>query len=223
MEPVHVQYDYDTHSVSVVNSRYENFRSLKVSARLLNIDAKEVAEKNAVIDLPADASVKAFDLPKPENLSVTYFLKLQLHDAAGKIVSDNFYWLSTKPDTVDWEKKKGTAYTPQKDFGDLGGLNSLPQVRLEASASARVAGADGIVRVKVKNPSAGIAFMVHLRLTQGKDGFDIAPIFWDDDYFSLLPGQEKTVEARYARSSAGGKPAVLEISGYNISPETLRP
>ncbi len=223
MEPIHVQYDYDNHSVSVVNSKDEDFKSLKVSARLLNIDSKEVAAKDDVIDLPADASVKAFELPKPENLSTTYFLKLRLHDAAGKLVSDNFYWLSTKPDTMDWAKRRGTAYTPQQDFGDLSGLNSLPQVKLEITTDARGEGDRSIVRVKVKNPSASVAFMVHPRLTQGKDGFDIVPVFWDDNYFSLLPGEEKSVEARYARSSAGGKPAVLEIEGYNIVPETLRP
>jgi exo-1,4-beta-D-glucosaminidase len=217
MEPLHVQYDYDTNSVSVVNSRYQDFKGLKVSARLLNIDSKEIAARDAVVDVAADASVKAIDLPRPENLSSTYFLKLRLQDAAGKPVSDNFYWLSTKPDTMDWDRRKGTAYTPQKDFGDLSGLNALPQAKLEIATSARVEGEDGIVRVTVKNPGASVAFMVHPRLTQGKDGFDIVPVFWEDNYFSLLPGEEKTVEARYARSSAGGKPAVLEIDGYNVA------
>jgi exo-1,4-beta-D-glucosaminidase len=124
---------------------------------------------------------------------------------------------------MDWANRKGTAFTPQKDFGDLSGLNSLPQVKLETATTAHADGDRSIVRVKVKNPSAGVAFMVHLRLTQGKDGFDIVPVFWDDNYFSLLPGEEKTVEASYARSSAEGKSAVLEVDGYNIAPVTLRP
>ncbi len=223
MELTHIQYDYDTHSVSVVNSLHENFKGMKASARLLNIDSKEIAAKDGVIEVPADASVKAFDLPKPEGLSVTYFLKLRLSDANGKLVSDNFYWLSTRPDTMDWEKRKGTAYTPQKDFGDLSGLNSLPEVKLDITTKARADGDQDIVQVKIKNPTAGVAFMVHPRLTQGQDGFDIVPIFWADNYFSLLPGEEKTVEARYARPSGGGKPAVLKIEGYNIAPETLFP
>ncbi len=223
MESVHVQYDYDSHSVSVVNSRYEDLKSLRVSAHLSNIDAKEVGAKDAVIDVPADACVKAFDLPRLGNLTTTYFLKLWVHDPAGRLVSDNFYWLSTKPDTMDWAKRQDTAYTPQKDFGDLTSLNSLPEVKLDVKTSVRADRDDRIVRLRVKNPSTSVAFMVHPRLTQGKGGFDIVPIFWDDNYFSLLPGEEKTVEARYAGSSAGGKPAVLEIQGYNIVPETLRP
>ena len=65
--------------------------------------------------------------------------------------------------------------------------------------------------------------MVHTRLTQGKNGFDIVPVFWDDNYFSLLPGEVKTVEGRYAGSSAGDKTPVLEIEGYNIVPAILQP
>jgi len=31
----------------------------------------------------------------------------------------------------------------------------------------------------------------------GPDGDDLVPIFWDDNYFSLLPGEEKTVVASF--------------------------
>jgi len=132
-----VQYSYDDNSVAVVNGTYEALKGLKVSAKLYDINAKQVAAKDATLDVPADASVKAVDLPKPEALATTYFLKLQLRDAAGKLLSDNFYWLSTKPDTMNWAARNDTAYTPQKDFGDLTGLNALPQVKLELKADHR--------------------------------------------------------------------------------------
>ena len=60
--------------------------------------------------------------------------ELRASDARGEGVSDNFYWLSTKPDTLDWAKKQDTVYTPQAEFADLTGLNSLPAVQLESSA-----------------------------------------------------------------------------------------
>jgi exo-1,4-beta-D-glucosaminidase len=222
-EIVHVQYSYDDNSVAVVNGTYDAIKNVKVTAKLYNIDAKEVASKDATLDLPADASVKALDLPKSEGLSTTYFLKLQLRDAAGKLVSDNFYWLSTKPDTLDWKNKQDTVYTPQKDFGDLTGLNSLPQVKLDTKIEHRRGGAKGEIVLKVKNPSASVAFQVHPRLTKGKDGDDIVPIFWGENYFSLLPGEEKTVTATFDNSDLGGKEPVLELDGYNIVPATLKP
>jgi exo-1,4-beta-D-glucosaminidase len=217
-ELVHVQYGYDDNSVAVVNGTYEAIKGLKVSAKVYGIDGKLADSHEGTLDIGADAAAKAFDAPKPANISATYFLKLDLRDVSGKLVSDNFYWLSTKVDTLDWGHRKDTVYTPQKDFADLTGLNSLPQVKLEVSSSAGEEDGKRLVRVKVKNPSAAVAFQVHLWLTKGKGGDDLVPIFWDDNYFSLLPGEEKTVTASYSPADAGGQAPVLEVDGYNITP-----
>ena len=217
MEPVHVQYSYDDNSVAVVNSTYEALKGTKVSAKIYNIDAAEKASRDVALDLPADSSIKAFDLPKVEGLSKTYFLRLKLSDAGGKQLSDNFYWLSTKADTLNWAKQQDTVYTPQAEFGDLTGLNSLPQVKLNAN----VVSGTGTAQVTVSNPSKAIAFMVHLRVTRGKDGEDLTPIFWDDNYFSLLPGESRTVAAKFDQSSLDGKEAVVVLDGWNVSPATL--
>jgi exo-1,4-beta-D-glucosaminidase len=220
-EIVHVQYDYDANSVSVINGKYEDLKGYKVTAKLYNIDAKQAASRDATIDLPADAATKAFDLPTPANLSTTYFLKLQLHDASGTLVSDNFYWLSTKLDTMDWKHKKDTVYTPQKDFADLTGLNSLPQVKLEATAKTRsvLTGPDPRnIDLTIKNPSSSLAFMVHLRATKGPNGDDFVPVFWNDNYFSLLPGEEKKLSVSFTTYDPKIRFPSLFIDGYNVAP-----
>jgi len=216
-EIVHVQYDWDTNSVSVVNGKYEELKGYKVSAKLYNIDATEAGSHDATIDLAADAATKAFDLPAPQNLSTTYFLKLQLHDASGAVVSDNFYWLSAKLDTMDWKRRKDTVYTPQKDFADLTGLNSLPQVKLDLKAHAMNEGERTIIHLRVKNPSASVAFMVHARVAKGEGGDDVVPIFWDDNYFSVLPGEEKAVTVSFATADLDGREASLALDGYNVA------
>jgi exo-1,4-beta-D-glucosaminidase len=154
-------------------------------------------------------------------LSTTYFLKLQLHDAEGELVSDNFYWLSTKLDTMNWSAHKDTVYTPQKDFADLTGLNSLPQVKLETAAALQTHGQNTLVTLKVRNTSGSVAFLVHPRLAKAKDGDDVVPVFWDDNYFSLLPGEEKSVSVSYDSTDLKERP-VLTIDGYNVAPRTVR-
>jgi exo-1,4-beta-D-glucosaminidase len=221
-EPVHVQYSYDDNSVAVVNSTYETVKGVKASARIYNLDAKEMAAKDATLDSAPDSSKKAFDLPKPAGLSSTYFLKLELRDGAGKLLSDNFYWLSTKADTLDWAKQQDTVYTPQKEFGDLSGLNHLPPVKLDVQAVAKKDGVHGATLVTVKNPGSSVAFMVHLRITRGKGGDDLTPILWEDNYFSLLPGDEKQVSGAYALSSLDGQEAALEIDGFNVTPARVQ-
>jgi len=66
-----------------------------------------------------------------------------------------------------------------------------------------------------------VAFQVHFRVTKGKDGDDLVPIFWEDNYFSLLPGEEKTVSAAADPADAEGTSPILELDGYNIVPATV--
>jgi exo-1,4-beta-D-glucosaminidase len=223
MERVHVQYGYDDHSVAVVNDTQNALPRVKISATLYNLDATAAATHGGTLDLAPDSSTKVLDLPPPAKISTTYFLKLQLHDAQGKLLSDNFYWLSTKADTLDWAKKKDTVYTPQKEFADLTGLNSLPQVTLSVGAVTSSAAGKDTMSVTVKNPSSSIAFMAHLRLTRGPGGDDLVPIFWSENYFSLLPGEDRRVTATYDSSSLEGKPAVLVVDGYNVVSNTVQP
>src|ERR1700739_1548756 len=153
-EIVHVQYSYNDDSIAVVNGTYETIKDLKVAARIFNIDGKEGASHYATLNIGADAAAKAFDLPKPSNLSKIYFLKLYLYDSSGKLISDNFYWLSTKLDTLDWSTRKDTVYTAQKEVADPSGLTSLPQVKLQVTSSL---GEDSAI-ITVKNPSSSVAF-----------------------------------------------------------------
>ena len=217
-ELVHVQYSYDDNTVAVVNSTYETLKGLKVAAKIYNIDAKEKGSRDATLDAAPDSSTKPFDLPRPEGLTPTYFLKLELHDASGKLVSDNFYWLSTKADVLDWGKKRDTVYTPQKEFGDLAGLNSLPKAKLAISKSAQGSGSDSSFTVTVENKGDSVAFMVHPRLTVGKGGDDLTPIFWSDNYFSLLPGEKKSVTAKYDGTPLEGASPELILEGWNVEP-----
>ena len=220
MEPVHVQYSYDDNSVAVVNSTYAALQGIKVAARLYNLDATMKGAREETMNVAPDSSAKAFDLPKIDDLTRTYFLCLQLHDSEGQLVSDNFYWLSTKPDLMDWEHKQDTVYTPQAEFGDLSGLNTLPQTKLEVTSTKENLNNRSGARISVRNPSRGIAFLVHLRVTKGSKGDDVTPIFWSDNYFSLLPGEQKEVSTTFDPTDLDGKGAVLEVTGYNVAPQS---
>ena len=214
-ELVHVQYSYDDNSVAVVNSKYEPISGLNVSAKIYSVDAAEKYSHSEKVDVPADASVKAFNLPAPDAL--TYFLRLELRDSAGKLVSDNFYWLSSKPDVLDWKGRRDTAYTPQSGFDDLTALNYLPEVKLDVQKTIHHQADKGSMHVTIKNPSQSLAFMVHLRLTKGKDGDDVVPIFWDDNYFSLLPGESRALTGAYDLDTLDGKEPTLAVDGWNIA------
>jgi exo-1,4-beta-D-glucosaminidase len=97
----------------------------------------------------------------------------------------------------------------------------LPQVQLEVTAGSEDKGGKAGMRVSVRNPSGSVAFMVHLRVLKGKDGEDLTPILWSDNYFSLLPGEQREVTSSHDRSDLNGKAAVLEVDGYNIAAQSV--
>ena len=70
----------------------------------------------------------------------------------------------------------------------------------------------------MENKGGSVALMVHLRLTRGKGGDDLTPIFWSDNYFSLLPGEKKTVTVRFDSASLQGATPELVVEGWNVEP-----
>ncbi|HYL95779.1 MAG TPA: beta galactosidase jelly roll domain-containing protein, partial [Terriglobales bacterium] len=116
-ELLHAQYDYDDHSVSLVSSQYTPANGLKVTATVYNLDMKQKFNKQATVDAGPDSSQKLFTLPNIDGLTPTYFLRLTVDDSGRKRLSTNTYWLSTKPEKLDWEKSTWY-YTPTAQFAD---------------------------------------------------------------------------------------------------------
>jgi exo-1,4-beta-D-glucosaminidase len=215
-EPVHVQYSYDDKSVIVVNTTKQPLRNLKVTARLFDLNLVEKFSRTTEVDLSADSNVKAFSIPQVTDLSTTYFLKLTL-DAAGQLVSSNFYWLSTADDVLDPQRTKWY-YTPVSSYADMTGLGKLPTVSLKVSGTSVRRGGEEIARVNLANPSHSLAFFVHLQMKRGDTPDDVVPVFWEDNYFSLLPGEQRQITATYAVKNLENLRAFLVAEAWNSSP-----
>ena len=214
-EPLHVEYSYDDGSIAVVNSEYRAFHGYRVTAKVYNPDLAEKFSKTASMDIGEDGVVKAFALPSIGGLGRTYFLKLTLQDAEGKIVSSNFYWLSTQMDVSDWAHGTGH-YTPITTYADLTGLEQLPPVGVKVVSRAEQRGAEEVDHVTVENVGANLAFMVHLTAHKGRDGADINPVYWEDNYFELMPGETRNVTAAYQRKLLGGARPEIKVDGWNV-------
>jgi exo-1,4-beta-D-glucosaminidase len=61
-----------------------------------------------------------------------------------------------------------------------------------------------------------------LRLVKGADKTDVLPIFWEDNYISLLPGERREVRVSVRKSDLGSTHPELAIDGFNVAPETVR-
>jgi exo-1,4-beta-D-glucosaminidase len=199
----------------VVSSQYTDAKGLKLTAKVFNLDMTEKNSQQATLDAAADSTRKVMTLPDIDGLSPIYFLVLRLEDSAGKLVGSNFYWLSTKPETLDWEKSNWYT-TPTSSYADYTALAQLPKVRLNLAHHTEHKGEDAITHVSLENPSKSLAFFVRLKVSKGKGGEEILPVLWQDNYISLLPGEKREVTATYRTQELGGAQPVVEVSGWNL-------
>ena len=235
-EPLHVQYSYDDRSIVVVNSYYQPFANVKVSARVYNLDMTEKFSKEAVLNIGPDSSTRALTLPAIKGLSPTYFVSLTL-ESAGQIQSRNFYWLSTREETIDWSRQEEdptgeydiSTWSPTKTFADYTALNGLPRVNLDASAQYKKDGETSSTTITVHNPTSTVALAVHLTVNkfssgrvsrEGEEDNEILPVLWQDNYFALLPGETRQITATYHVSEKSKTVPSVEIDGWNVNRTT---
>jgi exo-1,4-beta-D-glucosaminidase len=218
-ESLHVQYSYDDRSVVVVNNLYQDFTGLTVTAALYDFDLKPLFTRQDKLDSSADSVQKIMTIPPPPAPAFS-FVKLSLEDAGSKVVSSNFYWLPSKLSTFDWEHTHDY-YTPLSNSEDLKALNQLPPVRLEVSAALEHNAQGKSARVRIHNPSQHLAFQIRLGIHQGTSEDEILPVFWEDNYLALLPGESNVVTAHYSAPNALTGSPQLKVQGWNIEPITI--
>ena len=110
------------------------------------------------------------------------------------------------------ERLLESSVLPGKATGRSGGKGLLP----ESAAQQGEVGGEGSLTAVLRNSGDGLAFLVRLRLLKGASGEEVLPIRWEDNYFSLLPGEERQLEASFGVADLGGLDPVLEVSGWNV-------
>jgi len=217
LEPVHVQFSYDDRTVAVVNSTQKDQTALKVVAKLYDISGSEKFSRDAQLDVAADGVAKSIAIPEPNGASSAYFLRLQLLASGGELLSSNFYWLSAKPDVLDYGKTEWY-YTPQTEFADFSALQDLPKASVKAVLHPAAGTAhDAAFRIALENTGKSVAFLTRLRLVKGKEHEEILPVFWQDNYLSLLPGEKREVTVALRKGDLDSARPTLLVDGFNLA------
>ncbi len=216
-QPLNLVYNYGDKQVYLVNETHEAREGLTAEIKVLDLDSKVLLEKEPAVKVGENTGTKIFDLSGLENLTDVYFVSLKLKDATGKMVADNFYWLSKKEDTLD-KKKTIWLYTPQKDYADFTALKKMAPVEIKTNVhfGEEAKGKTRSVKVELTNPTDKLAFFIELKVVGDKDGETILPVFWSDNYVSLPPGETRSFRATFADKDLKGQKPVFKFSGFNV-------
>ena len=205
-EPVHIFWNSNDGRIRVSNTSGKSVENLHAELRIHNLDGTEKSRQTATVNAPYNAVTNCFTLTAPAGLSPTHFLKLRLTDAAGNLVSENFYW-------------RGTS-----DF-DYSGLSDLMPVNLAVTAPTSGLLANGMIKMtmNITNPadSGTVAFAIRPKPVKPGTDEQILPVFMNDGYFSLTPGETKQVTIEYHPADAAGLTPDVMVECWNNFPHTF--
>jgi len=199
-EPVHVQRNESDGHVIIVNSTPRPLVGVTAKTSVYNLDGRLAYAHLDTVTAAPSAATDTGAVALPAALSPVHFVKVELRDAQRKLLSENFYWRAdpAHPD-------------------DLRALDTLPLVTLTAAATRRDVGGKCLLSVALRNPSKSVALMAHLQLRRARSGARVLPVFYSDNYVSLLPGEARTVTVEASASDLGGEAPLLALDGWNVT------
>jgi beta-mannosidase len=198
-EPVHVMMTQNNFHAMVANSSPQAMSSYKVRTQIYNLDgAKKYDQTTDASNLAASSATDLGAIPFPDDLSPVHFVKLELRDAAGQLVSDNFYWRETKPD-------------------DFTALDTIPDATLDTALTRHDTDGKLLLDVTLTNSSNLVAVMAHLQLRNQRTNERVLPVFYSDNYVSLLPGENKTIAIEAPANLLGADQPLVAVDGWNVA------
>lgn len=194
-EMLHIMCNPVTKRTMIVNNGFEPVNDMMLVAKYYDIDGNETLLNQEIAYIDASDSKKIIPLPMLEEKLKDDggFLYLQLLDRNKKQLSDNFYWY------------------PNAE-GKYTGLNKMKEADLKISAKNI---ASGKIEVTLTNPKGGpVAFFNRIALVDAKTGERILPVFFDDNYISVAPGESRSVIVEYYPQNGANIQA--SVYGWNV-------
>jgi exo-1,4-beta-D-glucosaminidase len=216
-EPLHVLYRYDNQQIVIANDTLNSYGQLRATAEAYNLKGELLHSQEANCAAPANVPTVAFALPPFTDGETSHFLRLKLFDRSRNDapVSVNSYWISAKPDVLDFDNPEWFV-THCTSFADHTALEKLPPVTLTLdNFVVKHEGGEDSAVVSVPNTPQAVAMMVRLKITKDAGGEELLPIRWEDNYFMLLPGEQRPISARWLSGDLQGKSPAISVDCFN--------
>ena len=202
-QPVNAIYNADTNYIVLSNATGQDLTGLTTTLEIYDFNGEKLTTQRSTNDIGADSIVQLMHVPVYAGTTAIQFIKTSVTDRDGNLLADNFYW-SNRLDSMNY-----------KQLDELKEVSLSPKVQ---SASC----VEGVCNytVEVTNDSDTPALMIRLK-AQNSEGEQVLPVFWEDNYFSLMPGESKTVSLEFAAKNLNGGIPALSVEGFNIIPQDI--
>jgi beta-galactosidase/beta-glucuronidase len=200
-EPVHAQLNLPDFSLAVTNISRVAQPRLSLRSRVLSLDNRLLAERVDSVTVAANsiATLAPLNLKAILEHEGMVLVVLRLTDPRGTVLSNNLYWQG-------------------RDAESHRRLMDLPRQAIGISATARKSAEDTRVLVTLKNRGGTVALTVKITMLDER-GDRVLPVYYDDNYVALLPGESRRIEVHCPAS--GAQCAKVALRGWNAEPREI--
>ncbi|MCD6354373.1 MAG: hypothetical protein J7L95_02385, partial [Prolixibacteraceae bacterium] len=194
-KPLHVQLNLNDSSVCVVNQTLFDANQLSVETQLFDLHGNSIEQNSFQLKVMANTykiAGKLFGQEKPKEF---YFARLLLKNKQGKVVDENLYWLTNND-------------------SDMRELEKLKSVQLQVQIKKDEQGKRALI---ISNNSNETAFFTRLKVTDKQTNELILPVFFEDNYITLFPGEQKKIkmDLSHLPSEIKSENLQLELETWN--------
>jgi len=196
-EPVHAQLNLPDFAPAVANISRVAQPHLSLRTRIVSLDNRLLAQR---VD-PVNVGANSVETLAPLNLApllaheALAIVKLTLTDSRGTTLSDNVYWQG-------------------RDAASQRRLLDLPAQAVAVTARARKVGAETHVDVLLTNQGRAPALAAKITMLDER-GARVLPVYYDDNYIALLPGESRRIEVLCPAGAA--RCARVALRGWNVA------
>lgn len=209
--------DHSRADVTVVNQSAAAASGLTARVRVYDLQGRVRDDRTATgVAVGTGEARKVLTLPRVARDSPVFFVRCELIGADGAVISENVYWQSQQRDDAGDPAADGPFETRQVSWADMTALNRMTKVPLEVGAERN--GDNGVI-VRLRNTSDRVAFFERAEILATRDGDEILPIRYGDNYVTVFPGE--VVEVRATTSAGGARPEWVRVSGYNTAAQVV--
>ncbi len=207
-------------NVIVFNQTQADVQGLRARVRVYDLNGK-IEDDRSVEDIKvaSNRSTQVMTLARYPKSSSVFFVRCQLLDEAGKLVVDNTYWQSQTDDDMGEASNDDALRPKQAKWADMTALNTMPKVKLEVTAKRTTPEGEEMVEIQLHNPTSNIAFFERATVSAARDGNEILPIEYDDNYVTVYPGETVSLHASVPKPAEA---RWINLEGYN-TPATSVP
>ncbi|SPJ83931.1 related to beta-mannosidase [Fusarium torulosum] len=206
----HVAFDYFNNFIWLINRSLKQSGTRSIHVELVDLDGERITRQKIRFSTEVNKSRKIGDITSSiKKIKDVGILRLLLIDESGnKVLSRNAYWISKQKDVVDWASTTWY-WSDVKQSANFTALSKMDKATITITAYKGRTSREW--ELQVNNTASVPAVFIQLNLID-KNGDDVTPLTWSDNYFTLLP--HEVIKVKLSTWSTKG--ALVEVIGKNV-------